>query len=324
MSVDVDAGRMPVRHFEFSTSDPEAGEVMSAEMYGAFRPRYGPTDGFTFDGRRTSAGEMSLDHLVHSSMSIDVAPLDYLMFVFVTSGNLEVTAGDLETRLRIGATAVCPAGVPLRMSWDRLGKEVISVPLRAAQQAAAEAGAADDVQFVGTTPVSAPMDRFWRSTVGFVAHQLETPDSPLAEPLVYAQTLSLLGAAAVKTFPNTTMTADYQPGPGMVTPGVLRRAVEFIDGNAEKPLTLTGIAAAVSVTPRALQEGFVRQYGISPLAYLHRVRMDRARLDLMAADPSRGATVASIATRWGFLDHRKFSETFTELYGQVPGSTLRT
>lgn len=323
MPADVETERMPVRHFEFSTSDPEAGEVMSAELYGAYRPRYGHTEGFTFDGRRTAAGGMSLDHVVHSSMSIDAPPLDYLMFVFVTNGSLTVTAGDLETRLRIGDTAVLPAGMPLRLSWDRLAKEAICVPLRAVEQAAAEAGASDEVRFVGTTPVSAPMDRFWRSTVGFVAHQLETPDSPLAEPLVYAQTLSLLGAAAVRTFPNTTMTGDYQAGPGAVTPGALRRAAEYIEGNADRPLTLAGIASAVSVTPRALHESFTRQYGTGPLEYLHRARLERARLELLAADPSRGESVASVATRWGFLNHRKFAEDFTELYGQPPGHALR-
>ncbi len=322
MSVDVE--RVPVLRSEFATSDPNAAEVMSAEMYGAFKPRYGPTDGFTFDGRRTTAGSMSLDHLVHSSMSIDVAPLDYLMFVFVTGGTLNVTAGDLETRLRIGDTAVLPAGVPLSMSWERLGKEVISVPLRAAEQAAAETGAGDGVSFVGTTPVSAAMDRFWRSTVGFVAHQLETPESPLAEPLVYVQALNLLGAAAVKTFPNTTMTADYQPGPGTVTPAVLRRAVEFIDGNAALPLTLTDIARSTSVTPRALHDGFLRQYGTSPLDYLHRVRLERVRRDLQAADPRSGVTVASVATRWGFLNRGKFFASYHERFGQHPASTLRS
>ncbi|MFC4495772.1 helix-turn-helix domain-containing protein [Streptomyces ovatisporus] len=322
MSVDFE--RVPVERSEFATSDPGAAEVLSAEMYGAFKPRYGPTEGFTFDGRRTAAGSMSLDHVVHSRMSIDVAPLDYLMFVFVTGGTLNVTAGDLETRLRIGDTAVFPAGVPLSMSWDRLGKEVISVPLKAAEQAAAETGGGDGVNFVGTTPVSAAMDRFWRSTAGFVAHQLETPDSPLSEPLVYAQTLNLLGAAAVKTFPNTTMTADYQPGPGTITPAVLRRAAEFIDGNAEKPLTLTDIARAVSVTPRALQDAFTGQYGTSPLGYLRRVRLERARRDLQAADPSTGETVESVATRWGFLNRGKFFASYHEHYGQHPARTLRS
>ena len=167
------------------------------------------------------------------------------------------------------------------------------------------------------------MDRFWRSTVGFVANQLETPDSPLAEPLVYSQTLDLLGSAAVKTFPNTTMTADYQPGPGKVAPAAMRRAVSYIEANAHRPVTLTDIAAAVAVSPPALQQGFVRQYGTSPLGYLHRVRLERARRDLQVADPSAGATVSSVATRWGFPNSGKFSAAYQSMFGQPPSHALR-
>lgn len=318
----VDVERLPVERSEFATRDPDTGEAMSAEMYGDFRARYADTEEFAFDGRRTSAGGMSLDHVMHSKMSIECAPLDYLMFMFVRGGTLTVTAGETETRLRMGDTAVCPAGVPLSMSWDRLSKEVISVPMQAAQEAAAEYGGTGEVRFVGTTPVSPAMDRFWRSTVGFVASQLESPESPLAEPLVYEQTLNLLGTAAVKTFPNTTMTAEYQPGPGQVAPAALRRAVAFIEANAEQPLTLADIAAAASVSPRALQHGFVRQYGTSALGYLRRARLERARHDLRTADPAAGATVDSVATRWGFPNPGRFSASYRETFGHSPSHTL--
>ncbi|QPP07819.1 AraC family transcriptional regulator [Streptomyces bathyalis] len=322
MSVDVE--RLPVEQSEFRTTDPGAAEVLSAEMYGAFHPQYGQTEGFTFDGRRTSAGEMSLDHLTHSAMSIECAPLNYLMFVFVRGGTLTFAGGDTETRLRMGDTAVCPTGVPLTISWDRLNKEVISVPIQAAQEAAEEYGTEGGFGFVGTTPVNPAMDRFWRSTVGFVASQLESPDSPLSEPLVYSRTLNLLGTAAVKTFPNSTMTADYQPGPGQIAPAVLRRAVAFIETNADRPLTLTDIAAAVSVSPRSLQHGFVRQYGTSPLGYLRRVRLERARRDLQFADPTSGARVDSVAARWGFPNPAKFSAAYQDVFGQLPSHTLRS
>lgn len=320
MSVEIE--RLPVERSEFHTSDPGAAEVLSAQMYGAFRPRYGSTDDFLFDGRRTSAGAISLDHLAHSSMSIECAPLDYLMFVTVTGGSVTVTAGDLEAQLRRGDTAVWPAGVPLTVSWDRLTKDVISVPMRAAEQAAAEYGGRGGLNFVGTKPVSPAMDRYWRSTVGFVAHQLETPGSPLSEPLVYGEALGLLGTAAVRTFPNTTMTADYQPGPGQIAPAALRRAVAFIDAHADQTLTLIDIAAAVSVSPPELQHGFIQQYGISALGYLHRVRLERARNALQAADPTTGATVDSIATHWGFPNTSEFSATYHDVYGQQPSHTL--
>jgi AraC-like DNA-binding protein len=320
----VETERLPVEQSEFTISDPDAAEALSAEMFGAFEPHHVPTEGFTFGGRRTTAGEMTLDHLVHSRMSIESAPLDYLMFTFVTGGTLTFATGDQETRMRMGDAAVCPSGVPLAISWDRLSKEVISVPMKAVQDAAAEYGYQGELRFVGTTPVSPAMDRFWRSTAGFVAGRLESSDSPLGEPLVYAQTLNLLATAAVKTFPNNTMTTDYRPGPGHVSSAVLRRAVEYIEAHAHRPLSLSGIAAELSVSPRALQHGFVREYGTSPLGYLHRVRLERARRDLQSAGPWAPATVDSVAARWGFPDPSGFSAAYQQTYGQLPGPTLRT
>lgn len=321
MTLQID--RLPVERSEFSTDDPATAEALSTEMYGTFQPKYGSTKDFAFDGRRTSAGDISLDHLLHSNMSIDCGPRDYLMFVFITRGSLSVTSREMEGRLRVGDTAVFPAEIPLTISWDRMSKETMTMPLQAAEKAALEMGGNGDLRFLGVTPVSSAMDRFWRSTVGFVANQLETPDSPLAEPLVHAQTLNLLGAAAVKTFPNTTMTADYEPGPGQVSAPALRRAVAYMDANADRPISVTDVAAAIAVSPSALRQAFVQHYGTSPLGYLHRVRLERARRDLRAADPNTGATVTSIATRWGFARPDAFSSAYHGAYGQAPGHTLR-
>jgi AraC-like DNA-binding protein len=244
------------------------------------------------------------------------------MFVFLTAGSFTVTAGDEETRLSAGDTAVLPSAVPLKLSWDRMSKETMTMPLKAAEQAAVDLGGDGQLTFLGTKPVSPAMDRFWRSTVGFVANQLETPDSPLAEPLVLAQTLDLLGAAAVRTFPNTTMTADYRAGPGQVAPGALRRAVAFIVANADQPISARDVAAAISVSPRALQNAFVQYYGTSPLGYLHRVRLERARHDLHSTDPTTGATVSAIATRWGFPEPESFCDAYYGVYGQPAGRAL--
>ncbi len=321
----VDTGRLPVEQFEFGTSDPALAESVTKEMYGECRQNGGSAEDFTFGIRRTSAGGMSLDHLVHTmDTSADCGVLDDLMFVFLTGGSLSVTSRDLEARLTVGDTALYPAGVPIRISWDRLRAEILSVPVPAAERAAAEYGeGGGPMRFVGTLPVSPAMDRFWRSTVGFVTHQLETPDSPLSAPLVQAQTLNLLGAAAVRVFPNTTMTADYLPGPGQVSPAAVRRAAEFIEARADRPLTSADIAAAASASPQALQAAFVRHHDTTPLEYLRRVRLERAHRDLQITDPTTGATVASIATRWGFSKPATFAEHYHDVYGQPPGHTLR-
>ncbi|MFI5838014.1 AraC family transcriptional regulator [Micromonospora sp. NPDC051300] len=77
------------------------------------------------------------------------------------------------------------------------------------------------------------------------------------------------------------------------------------------------------VTPRALQTAFRRHLGITPTAYLRRVRLDRAHRDLTAARRAEGDTVAAIARRWGYLHTGRFAADYRAAYGRPPGDTLR-
>jgi transcriptional regulator GlxA family with amidase domain len=105
-------------------------------------------------------------------------------------------------------------------------------------------------------------------------------------------------------------------------PQRLRRAIAFIDDNAHLDIQLTDIAAAIGVTPRAVQYIFRRYLGTTPLEYLRRVRLYRAHHDLQAADPAV-ATVMEIAGRWQFSHPGRFSMAYKEAFGTPPSRTLR-
>jgi transcriptional regulator GlxA family with amidase domain len=105
-------------------------------------------------------------------------------------------------------------------------------------------------------------------------------------------------------------------------PPLLRRAVAFIQDNAQTDIGLRDIAAAVGVTPRSVQYTFRRHLGTTPLEYLRRVRLDRAHRDLQLADPSVD-TVTAIAGRWGFSHAGRFSIAYRQVFGTKPSRTLR-
>jgi transcriptional regulator GlxA family with amidase domain len=105
-------------------------------------------------------------------------------------------------------------------------------------------------------------------------------------------------------------------------PPLLRRAVAFINDNAQTDIGLRDIAAAVGVTPRSVQYTFRRHLGTTPLEYLRRVRLDRAHRDLQLADPSVD-TVTAIAGRWGFSHAGRFSIAYKQVFGTKPSRTLR-
>ena len=76
------------------------------------------------------------------------------------------------------------------------------------------------------------------------------------------------------------------------------------------------------MTLRAVQHTFQRHLGTTPMAYLRRVRLDRARQELRAASPAH-ATVTQIANRWGFSSPSRFTAHYRAAYGELPRDTLR-
>ena len=104
----------------------------------------------------------------------------------------------------------------------------------------------------------------------------------------------------------------------------MRLAVTYIETHAGEDLCLLDIARAALITPRALQYAFRRNLDITPLGYLRRVRLDRAHIDLLNADPTGGDTVASIAMRWYFLHQGNFAAAYRDAYGTTPRQTLRS
>jgi transcriptional regulator GlxA family with amidase domain len=73
---------------------------------------------------------------------------------------------------------------------------------------------------------------------------------------------------------------------------------------------------------RSLQEGFRQHVGVSPMAYLRRVRLEHAHAEL--SEPRDGQrSVAAVAHRWGFGHLGRFAAAYRERYGVSPSDTLR-
>ncbi|MCW2827829.1 MAG: transcriptional regulator, AraC family, partial [Marmoricola sp.] len=78
----------------------------------------------------------------------------------------------------------------------------------------------------------------------------------------------------------------------------------------------------VHLSVRALQEGFKRDLGMSPLAYLRLVRLRRAHRVLEQATPE-STTVAAVALGLGLLHMGRFAASYRRAFGEMPSETLR-
>ena len=109
--------------------------------------------------------------------------------------------------------------------------------------------------------------------------------------------------------------------PHFVAPQDVKRVADYVRAHAERPIGLADLIAVAGVPGRTLTRHFRDTFGLSPMAYLRKVRFARARRDLLRAAP--GETVADIAWRWGFRHMGRFSVDYRRQFGEAPSTTLR-
>ena len=252
-------------------------------------------------------------------------PVTSLLVAAVTSGYASYRLGNGQT----GPTFVSPHWSGFQVEWDDVVATMGIVDLDEARPLGAGLSGLDpsEVTFSQMEPVSPDAARYLRSVLLRIEHNLLANDTMMASPLVRADAFRQLATAAFVTFPNTALdrlTDTTAPGAGRAEPATVRRAVEFIDAHAQELIDITQIAAAARVPPRTLQAAFRRHRDQTPLEYLRGVRFEGSHRDLETGDPTRGDTVAAIATRWGFTHHGRFSVQYRRAYGCSPGDTLRS
>lgn len=140
------------------------------------------------------------------------------------------------------------------------------------------------------------------------------------QPLIVAAMTNLLAAAVLECYPSNV--TEHALADEHALPETLKDAVTFIHRNAAGEVGINDVAAAVHLTPRAVQYLFRRQLDTTPTEYMRRVRLNRAHHDLIAGTPAT-TTVTEIAQRWGFSHTGRFAVLYRQTYGQSPHTTLR-
>ena len=312
----------------FATREADVGWQFLERMY-TLQPvkLFGDQASYRLEARSWTAGPIGYIELLHSMGFITHSePFTDLMAVLIRRGSLTVRGRHQQATIGPGEVAVYLPLVDLQFVAPTIGVECVRLPLRELSIIAAEQTGIDahDFRLEGMRPISAAKARYWRSLLHFVGREMSIPSSALGAGLVQAQMARMVAASAITVFPNTALRVAHTPSPGRVEPAALRRAVAFVDANAERPITVQDMAAAASTTPRALQHAFARHRDTTPTGYLRRVRLEHAHRELQAADPVDGTTVGSVAARWGFISPGRFAAQYRETYGALPSHTLRT
>ncbi|NTE56434.1 helix-turn-helix transcriptional regulator [Agrobacterium tumefaciens] len=100
----------------------------------------------------------------------------------------------------------------------------------------------------------------------------------------------------------------------------VRLAIEYIEANLQRKLTLAEIAATAHISVRLLQLNFRKELSKSPVQWIIERRLINVRHDLMSSS-HEDASISQIARRWGFVHMSDFSRRYQALFGEAPKKT---
>ena len=123
---------------------------------------------------------------------------------------------------------------------------------------------------------------------------------------------------------------DWQPMPAAAArPGIIhaelnqnlstpvRSALQYMTRHYANPITLKDLSKVNAQTPSQMIRAFRKELGITPHAWLIRLRVERGT-DLL----KRGESIASVAAEVGFVDQTHFTRHFKRVHGETPARFL--
>jgi AraC family transcriptional regulator, ethanolamine operon transcriptional activator len=121
-------------------------------------------------------------------------------------------------------------------------------------------------------------------------------------------------------------TSDFHPPRGDDTRAARSRIVKIAEDYAMARtgdhLHVTDLCEAAGVSERSLEYAFKSVMGLTPTAYLTRVRLHRVRKALQTATRAT-TTVSAEALNGGFWHFGEFSRAYRDCFGELPSMTLR-
>jgi len=276
--------------------------------------------------RSLHRGDVGIEYLDYGAeVRIDPQGLETFHLIQIPlTGHARMDVGSSTVDSNPRMATVPPIDRPFSMTWDRGTPHLIVYVRRLALATVAEqvygeaAGKAKDLGY-SMNLATEPGRAFLRSVVELHDDMISQPEvaaPPFVQRLLVDTMMSRLLMAMDKA-PATATDRNQESESRLI-----RGFRELLERHATEDLSVPDIAECLGVSVRTLQTALRAECGASPSELLRRVRLDRAREMLLAADP-REQTIISIAERCGFSHQGRFSALYLDAFGELPSESLR-
>jgi AraC-like DNA-binding protein len=165
---------------------------------------------------------------------------------------------------------------------------------------------------LGSAAARVALGRSWSSLLAKVQRDPEALANPYAAHVVEQSAVNALLSVAGPP-PKKALSERRQ--------SLAQRAEEFLRSYINTPITVRDVCDWVGTSERSLHLGFLERFGMSPMAYLKVLRLNRVRRQLRDAAP--GTTVTDVAMCLGFSHLGRFATEYVRFFGERPSTTLQ-
>ena len=287
----------------------------------------GPTESFVTQAAMLDINGLKITAISHSPMTTNVVAHDSSMLVFTTAGNgypslinghpVNFEQGESAAYVTEGrrvGRGEYRSVLMIDINKQRLHHTVSS--MHGEQDALSKALALD-------SPCELSMRVHNSNMNAGLAHLCNLLNNYCASPRLLelmAVDESCYRLIAMLFQPETLIGTETPMERRSVTQNRLEAACQYAIANMGDVITLTDLERISKLSARALQYGFLKKFGCSPMQWLRGQRLHLAHRRLMAALP--GDSVTSIALSCGMTHLGQFSVDYRKEFGVSPSETL--
>ena len=315
---------MSIERRTVATSDFDVAVATMRSVFGDVelqRPE-GPTTDLavrTATSTELAATRWSLAGVGGGTLDRHESPAPAVLTGVLIAGGLRIDADG--TEVDTGRPFLYPERIDSDLDRVDMANMAVSLDVLRSRASAMTGGRMQEVRFTRTAPISPALDVVWRDTVVYAARTLESL-ADLPEATLAARSLAdHVALMMLRTFPNSALEHEDEQRIGGARLPSLRRALQYIDDNLDKPFSAPELAEASRLSLRGLHAMFQRELQVTPMAHVRRARLAAARAELEAADAA-AVDVAAVASRWGFARVAQFTAAYRRAYDESPKETL--
>lgn len=257
----------------------------------------------------------------NSAVSVGIAGIDMVRQMFSLTGSSSTAFGSRQFTSDPEHSSLIPAGVEARVDRSaghgELRLRIDATALKVKLGAIIGTPIARNLEFAA--PDSPPESHRLPRLVMFLAGQLDCEDAKIPDQVLaeYEQ-LVMVTFLTANRHNFSHLLERPQPAPG---PWQVRLVEEYIEANWKMPLSIESLAAVTGGSARSIFKAFKEARGVSPMAFVKRVRLTHARRMLQA--PAEVTSVIDVAFQCGFLNPGHFARDYRLAFGELPSETLR-